>query len=641
MRYDVAIALQETPVSDPAQPDAPTRAAAPDESTAARPARESALPTSRRARRGTRAAGDERPSTARGALLTVALAVGLAVVGAALIAAALLRPPADRIVAGVRAGGVELGGLTMDEATARLRVIAPASTVTVTLHDDGGERSWTRTAAEVGLDTDPAALAERAFAVGREGGWLARRLAVWRARFGAGVEIPVGSFDPEAARRALEALAPEFAVAPQSADLRIGPAGTLEERTAVPGRVLDVEGSLAAIADVAARGGRDILLVAGSTMPRVHDLAGVTEAYKLITSAPVTLRWREGQEWIATASDLAKWARVEDRPNEAGDLVPTIVLDDAAVRAWLAPIAPAVASPPRPARFGIEAGNIVLRSPAANGDALDVPGTIRRLIDAAYSDGRENEVAVVETPPDSQDSALDELRSTSPLAFAGTSVTAMPEGMLSNVRRAAEALDGLAIPPDATFSLIDRLGEITPEAGYQMLFIEPLGTQGGLGGGISQAATTLFRLALRAGLPIVERHAHPYRIGWVEPPVGLDATIAPPSRDLRFVNDTGGYVLLLASVDPIRGALTMTLYGAGPARPVRIDAPVVRELAAPAEAVTRAVAGLPAGARVQVGWAREGADASVARVVATADGERRETFESHYAPAPDVYLTAR
>lgn len=623
-------------------PDMPARdESAPDEPSDAIRSRESARPTSHRARRGTQVAGGDHPSSARGAARTVALAVGLAVVGLALIAAAMLRPPADRIVAGVQAGGVALGGLTVEEATAQLRIIAPASTVTVTLHEDAGDRTWTRTAAEVGLDTDPAALAERAYAIGREGGWLARRRAVWRARFGGGIEIPVGSFDPTVARRALEALAAEFAVAPQSADLRIGPAGTLEERTAVPGRVLDVEGSLAALADAAARGGRDIQLASGTTLPRVHDLAGVTEAYKLITSAPVTLRWREGQEWTATTSDLAKWARVEDRPNEAGDLVPTIVLDNEAVTAWLAPIVPAVAARPRPARFGIEAGNIVLRSPAENGDALDVPGTIQRLIEAAYSDGRSNEVAVIETPPDSQDSALDELQSTSQLAFAATSVAGMPEGMLSNVRRAAEAIDGLAIPPDATFSLIDRLGAITPEAGYQILFIEPLGTQGGLGGGISQAATTLFRLALHAGLPIVERHAHPVRIGWIEPPVGLDATIAPPSRDLKFVNDTGGYLMLLASVDPIRGALAMTLYGAGHARQVRIEAPIVQGVTPPATPVARAMAGLPAGARVQIGWAREGADASVVRVVETASGERRETFTSHYAPAPDVVLTAR
>ncbi|MEO8083412.1 MAG: VanW family protein [Ardenticatenales bacterium] len=599
-------------------------------------------PTSHRARRGKQADRGERDTSTRGGMLrTVALAVGLAIVGAALIVATVLQPPADRITAGVRAGGIALGGLTVEEATAELRAIAPASTVTVTLHEDAGERTWTRTAAEVGLDTDPAALAQRAYAVGREGGWLARRQAVWRARFGAGVDLPVGSFDPAAAQRALEALAAEFAIAPQSADLRIGPDGKLEERTPVLGRVLDIDASLAALADVAAQGGRDVTLVTSSTLPRVHDLAGVTEAYKLITSAPVTLRWRDGQTWTASTDDLAKWARVEDRPNAVGDLVPTIVLDNAAVEAWLAPIAPVVAVAPSPARFGVEAGNIVLKSPAENGDVLDVPATIQRLIDAAYSDGRTNEVAVIETPPDSQDSALDALQATSSLAFAATSVAGMPEGIRSNVARAAAAIDGLAIPPDATFSLLERLGPVAPEAGYQMMFIEPLGTRDGLGGGVHQAATTLFRLVLRAGLPITERHAHPYRLGWIEPPVGLDATVAAPALDLKFVNDTGGFLMLLAAVDPTRDALTMSLYGLGPARSVRIEVPVVGQASAPPEPVTRAVAGLPAGARVQVGWAREGADVSVVRVVETSAGPRRETFVSHYAPAPDLFLVAR
>ncbi|MCC7021064.1 MAG: VanW family protein [Ardenticatenales bacterium] len=578
----------------------------------------------------------------RAAVRTVAIAAASAVAGIVLIAAAVLRPPGGRIAPGVTAGGVALGGLSPDEAADRLVAVAPTGDVSVTLTDADTGRTWQRPAAEVGLRADPSSLAERAYAVGRTGGWPDRVRDVWRARFGPGIDIPLGTFDPDVARAALEGLADDFVVAPQAADLRIGPDGQLEEQTFVTGRTLDVDASLGALAEAARTGARVIPLVAGQTMPRVFDLKPVTDAYKLIMSAPVILRWRGGQSWTVSTAELAKWARVEDRPNEAGDPVPTIVLDNAAVTEWLAPIAAVVASPSEPARFGVEANRVILRQPAKLGYALDVPGTIERLIEAAYSDGRTNEVAVTEHPSDSQDGALAALELAAPRVNAATSLTGMPDGMRTNVRVAAAKLDGLAIEPGATFSMLEHLGAVSAESGYQMLFIDPLGAAAdGLGGGVNHAATTLFRLAVLAGLPIVERHAHPVRIGWLEPPVGLDATVGPPERDLRFANDTGDTVMVLARIDPVRDALLMTLYSAGERRQVVLGAPDVRDVTAAAPPVERGAVGLPAGTRAQIGWAREGAVVRIQRIVQGPGGERRDTFESRYAPAADVFVVAR
>lgn len=597
------------------------------------------LPTSHRPRHD--AAAERAAADRRAAIRAFALAAVLALAGLALVAATLLGPPRGRIAVGVSAGGIALGRLSPDEAADRLAAVAPSDDVSVTLVDEGSARSWTRRASEVGLQADPSSLAERAYAIGRTGGWLERVRAVYRARFGPGIDIPLGTFDPDTARAALEALADAFVVAPQAADLRIGPDGQLQERSYVAGRTLDIDASLAALADAARTGGRTIPLAAGQTMPRVFDLAAVTEAYKLITSAPVVLRWRDGQTWTASVADLAKWARVEAVPNAAGDSVPTIVLDTAAVTEWLAPVRAIVETPPEPARFGIEGNRVILRQPAALGYALDVPATIERLIGAAYSDGRTNEVAVTEQPSDSLDDALAALELATPWVNAATSLAGMPEGMRTNIGLAAARLDGLAIRSGATFSLLDHLGAVSAAAGYQMLFIDPLGNPAdGLGGGISQVATTLFRLALRGGLGIAERHAHPVRIGWLEPPIGLDATVGPPDRDLQIVNDTGNHVMVLARIDPVRDALLMTLYGVGDARAVEFGAPDVRDVTAVLPPVERGAAGLPPGTRAKIGWAREGAVVRVERIVRSPAGTRRELFESRYAPAADVFVVA-
>ena len=57
------------------------------------------------------------------------------------------------------------------------------------------------------------------------------------------------------------------------------------------------------------------------------------------------------------------------------------------------------------------------------------------------------------------------------------------------------------------------------------------------GGGLCQIGTTMFRVTMNAGLPILERQNHSYRVRYYEPPVGMDVTIYEPKPDFRFRND--------------------------------------------------------------------------------------------------------
>ena len=67
----------------------------------------------------------------------------------------------------------------------------------------------------------------------------------------------------------------------------------------------------------------------------------------------------------------------------------------------------------------------------------------------------------------------------------------------------------------------------------------------------------LFRAALNTGLPIVERHARAYRVRYYENDrkPGFDATVFAPSVDFRFKNDTPSYILIQATVDPVKKTL--------------------------------------------------------------------------------------
>jgi vancomycin resistance protein YoaR len=60
----------------------------------------------------------------------------------------------------------------------------------------------------------------------------------------------------------------------------------------------------------------------------------------------------------------------------------------------------------------------------------------------------------------------------------------------------------------------------------------------GVGAGICQCSTTVYNAALLAGLPIVERHPHSFRVTYA--PASRDAAIYWGSKDMRFKNNTGG-----------------------------------------------------------------------------------------------------
>lgn len=117
---------------------------------------------------------------------------------------------------------------------------------------------------------------------------------------------------------------------------------------------------------------------------------------------------------------------------------------------------------------------------------------------------------------------------------------------VNNVQLAAQAIDGLVLPPGGEFSFNDIVGKRDPERGYlpALVFIgNRIVTDDG--GGICQDSTTLFQAAKQARLEIVERHSHSMPVSYV--PVGEDATVAYGVLDFRFRNNTDGYLLVSAT----------------------------------------------------------------------------------------------
>ena len=149
------------------------------------------------------------------------------------------------------------------------------------------------------------------------------------------------------------------------------------------------------------------------------------------------------------------------------------------------------------------------------------------------------------------------MQHTKKLGTASTAVFGSPERM-TNICLIVDAVNGHSFMPGEILSLNALTGERTPEKGYKQA---PAIRYGELteeiGGGICQLSGTLFNAALLSGLEILERHHHTWPSDYL--PVGLDATITWPNKDLKVRNSTNWPVYIHATM--LDDTLTVTFYG--------------------------------------------------------------------------------
>jgi hypothetical protein len=108
-------------------------------------------------------------------------------------------------------------------------------------------------------------------------------------------------------------------------------------------------------------------------------------------------------------------------------------------------------------------------------------------------------------------------------------------GKVENLRRAAQHFDGLVIPAGEVFSFWKQLGNPSRARGFVAGRMLKEGCMvASTGGGLCQISNALFEVALKAGCPILERHAHSRAVPGSAAQLGRDATVAWNYVDLRF-----------------------------------------------------------------------------------------------------------
>ncbi|MEK7159945.1 MAG: VanW family protein [Patescibacteria group bacterium] len=211
-----------------------------------------------------------------------------------------------------------------------------------------------------------------------------------------------------------------------------------------------------------------------------------------------------------------------------------------------------------------------------------------------------------------------------------------------NINLAATRINGILVAPGEVFSFDKALGDVSSFTGYKQAYIIQSGkTVLGDGGGVCQVSTTFFRALLNAGLPIVERYAHAYRVGYYEQdsPPGFDATIFVPTVDLRFKNDTPNYILIQSEFNPYNYSLSFYLYGTKDGRTVTMTKPVISNVRPAPPDIYQDDPTLPKGEIKQTDFAAPGANVYFTRTV-TKNGKTIifDKFVSSYQPWQAIFL---
>jgi len=106
---------------------------------------------------------------------------------------------------------------------------------------------------------------------------------------------------------------------------------------------------------------------------------------------------------------------------------------------------------------------------------------------------------------------------------------------LENVRISAGVLNGQRIEADARFSFNEAIGKRTAEGGYQQAAEPAYGIGAvGVGGGVCQVSTALYRAALLSGVEVEARSAAVRPVAYCD--MGQEAAVSDQGIDLVLVN---------------------------------------------------------------------------------------------------------
>jgi len=561
------------------------------------------------------------------------------------------RAHAQTIFPGVSVAGVDLSGLSLGQAVVEVNSrLTYGRSGQIQFHD--GEKRWVYTPEALGFSYNPVEAVHDAFAVGRNKGLLGNLREQLHA-YRAGVNItPAIVYDQAKAYAVVQELA-------RQADLPlIEPAINLE-KTKVNvtkgqvGRTVDINATLAALRPyfLVQQNGA-VNLAVEEKIPVTVDVENTARLAEAILSQAFTIQAADPNSgkgpWVIEPENLASLLKIE-KTSAQNSASYTLSLNRAALEGYLTSIAPSLQTEPVNARmtFNDSTRQLELLANAIVGQEVDIEKSVDEII--AKMQGGQHEAALImkTIEPDIKDNSLAaDLGITELVAETTSYFYGSDAPRVQNIRAAASSFHGVFVAPGEVFSMAKYLTDISLENGYaEAPIIVGDQTVDGVGGGVCQVSTTLFRNAFFGGFPIVERHPHAYRVGYYEQQSnggintnlsGLDATVYMPLVDLKFLNDTPYWIVMETYATDT--SLTWKFYSTADGRQVEWWSTGITDVVNPPDPIYREDPTLPTGTIKQVDWAVYGATVEAYRRV-TRNGELLidETIRTVYTAWPAAY----
>ena len=556
-----------------------------------------------------------------------------------------------RIYPNISVRGISVGGLTMEQAQTTLTHTFDAI-LTHPLEIRYGDQVWHPTPADLGLQLRLDEALSSAFALGRGDLRLMnlqRAAAIWQQGFDLPLHLEI---DQTRMQHYLLELAAQVERRPRDADLWLDRAEVVVQSERWGTQLLVdemIRDMSAALQDLEPR---TITLRTRTLEPTQRDarITPVAEELRSLLSAPLILRADigpcalQGCNWRFTPEVIATWIRVEPREPVGGDEPAfQVSLDQDAIREDLQPIAALLREEGTLPEVAWNGGNLIITRPGLPGRALNLEEAVVAVSAILATRERSLGLPIQPIPPPVHEGNLQSLGITTQVGVGVSSFTRSEAYRITNIVAGARRMHRLLIPPDTSFSFNTQLGSVDAANGFvEGLAIINNRTQKEWGGGVCQVSTTVFRAAFFAGLPITERHAHAFRISWYEEldePPGMDAAIFTPSNDMRFINNSGGWLLMESYVDLERQRLTVALYGAPSDRRVTYSHRVLEQTPAPTQPVYVNDPTLPTGYLRRTDSARPGLRVELYRTVTRGDQViSRDTFATRFRPWPNIYV---
>jgi vancomycin resistance protein YoaR len=453
---------------------------------------------------------------------------------------------AGKLPRGVTVAGVPVGGMTRLAAQRRLRErLGPRLDAPIALRV--GDVDATLQPSQAGLTPDWAATLAQA---GRQplNPWT-RVVSLWRRR---NVRV-VTRGDRAALTAALQKLRSHTDREPIEGAIRF--AGTRPVPvTPQSGQYLDVPAATDLILAVWIHGGTVRLPVRTQPVRTTADgiAAALRDVVEPAVSAPVMVTG-EGRQAVLTPKVIA--AALRFAPDSRGGL--TTTLDNPTV---IAALSPQLASTQRPAKNAeiLIQGGVPVVLPSVEGRGIDWAASLLGLLDVLHNSGaaRTLPASYVGLPPTLSTEQARALGITTPISTFTTGGFATDSGQ--NIRRVAEQVNGAIVRPGETFSLNGYTGPRTAATGYVDAGIIDHGRPSrGIGGGISQFATTIYNAAYFAGMTDVEHKEHSYYISRY--PAAREATVFEGAIDVKFRDDSPTGILIQTAWTP--SSITVTFWG--------------------------------------------------------------------------------